>query len=379
MPKPSSVPVIPVSKPTLGAEELEEVRRVLESGWVSDGPAVRKFEEAFGRYIGVKHCVALSSATAALHLTWLALGVGPRDEVLVPDFTFPATGHSVFYVGARPRLVDIDLKTLNMDVEDARKKVRKNAKVVVPVHMAGNPVDLDALRELAEEEELILVEDAAQAHGTEFRGRKAGTFGRAAIFSFHGRKLITTGEGGAVVTDDGRLADRIRMLRSHGMTVHAWKRFTSVKHAVPTFEERGFNFRMSDIQAAVGIAQVRRLGSIIRRRREIARLYREGLSRLKNAVLPEEEPGGKHVYMAFPLLLKRGVSRGGLMARLREDGVGTALVSYAQCVQPTFRELRQACPRSVHAFRHALAIPMFDGLTDAQVGHVVERVRATIG
>lgn len=370
---------IPISRPSFGPEEVRAVARVLESGWVSDGPVVRQFEDAFARYLGMKHCIAVSSGTAALHLTLMALDIGPGDEVLVPDFTFPATGHAVFYVGAKPRLVDIDSRTLNIDCSLLRGQNRRNVRAVVPVHLAGNPADMDALREISREHDWVLIEDAAQALGAEFRGQKVGTFGRASCFSFHGRKLITTGEGGAIVTNDSSLAQRLRILRSHGMSSHAWKRFTSAQHAVPSFVELGYNFRISDIQAAVGLCQIEKLDRIIQRRKEIARIYRDELATLKGAVLPDEQARGTNVYFAFLLLLQPGISRSRVMADLQRDGIGTVLGSYALCVQGTFRHLRQRCPRSIRAFHRAMAIPLYGGMTDAQVRYVIERVRARIG
>ena len=362
-----------LARPQTDEAEIEEIRGVLQSGYLTQGPKVAEFEGLVAARLGVTHAFAVTSATTALHLTLVALEIGPGDEVLVPDFTFPATANVVVQQGARPVLVDIDLATFAMDPADLARKVTPRARAVVPVHPFGLPADMDPILEVAAEHGLSVVEDAACALGAEYRGQPTGTLGLAGCFSFHPRKSITTGEGGMIVTSDEPLADRIRLLRSHG-GVRQGGRFI--------FEEAGFNYRMSDILAAVGVAQIGKLDAMLAQRRAVAALYDralEGASLVRTPICP---PGTTHTYQSYVVLLDATVDRDAVIARLAADGIETTLGTYALHAQPFFARTwgyrAGEIPNSFRAFSSSLALPLHGGITPSQVEEVVESLKAAV-
>ena len=276
-------PKIPVAEPDLSQLEEQFLVEAIRSGWVSSiGPFIDRFEREFAAFCGVRHCVALANGTVALHVALLAAGVGPGDEVIVPDMTFVATAAAVRHVGAEPVLVDVDCDTLTLDVELTKRAITPRTKAIIPVHLFGVPADMVALRALANERNLFLLEDAAEAHGAKIGGRPVGSLGDAATFSFYGNKLITTGEGGCVVTDDTGLAERIRFLKDHAMS-------KSRRYYHP---EVGFNYRMTNLQAALGCAQIARFPEMLARRMAVLTEYRrqlEGLPLRLNPVVSGRE------------------------------------------------------------------------------------------
>src|SRR5512136_786801 len=250
---------LPFSAPTIDDDEINEVVDSLRTGWITTGPKVKRFEEAFKAYVGSPYAVPLSSATAGLHLVMLALGLGPSDEVITTPMTFAATVSMIVQAGAKPVLADIDPDTLNIDTEKVREKITARTKAIVPVHFAGQPCDLDELFALAKEFNLHVIEDAAHAVGTEYKGKRIGSFDSVSVFSFHPIKNITTGEGGMVCTGDEPLAEEISLLRFHGMSREAWKRYEA--RGTPNYDIMlpGFKYNMMDIQAALGIHQLAKL------------------------------------------------------------------------------------------------------------------------
>jgi len=267
---------IPLTRPYFDSEELEEIQKVLDSGWVTQGPKVKEFEDKIADYLGVKYAIAVTNCTSALHLALLCIGIKGGDEVLVADYTFPATGHAVLYCRAKPVFVDTDLKTYNINPELIEEKITERTKAIIPVHTFGQPAKMDKIMEIAEDYNLKVIEDAACALGAKYKNRYAGTIGDIGCFSFHARKGITTGEGGMVVTNNKNLAEKIRMLSVFGMT-SAWDREKSAEFMIPEFTELGYNYKMSDITAAVGVAQLRKLDRIIERKRELAKYWDEKL------------------------------------------------------------------------------------------------------
>ena len=267
---------IPLLKPYFDSEEIEEIQKVLDSGWVSQGPKVKEFEDRIAEYLGVKYAIAVTNCTSALHLALLSIGVKEGDEVLVADYTFPATGHAVLYCRAKPIFVDIDLKTYNIHPESIEEKITERTKAIIPVHTFGQPAEMDEIMNIAEDYNLKVIEDTACALGAKYKNTYAGTIGDVGCFSFHARKGITTGEGGMVITDNKTLAAKIRNLSVFGMT-SAWDREKSTGFIIPEFTEVGYNYKMSDITAAVGVAQLRKLDKIIERKRELAKYWDEKL------------------------------------------------------------------------------------------------------
>src|SRR5215467_2143536 len=277
--------MIPVMRPWLGQEEAAAAAEAVASGWIAQGPRVREFEEAFAAAIGAPHAVAVSSCTAALHLALIAAGIGQGDEVIVPSLSFIATANAVRYVGAQPVFADVDLATQNLTPQTVAPHLTRRTRAVILVDQAGIPADLDAMRALCDPLQVALIEDAACAAGSVYQGRPVGAGAKQAAFSFHPRKLLTTGEGGMLTTSDQTIAARLRRLREHGMDVSAADRHRSQQPMIERYLEVGFNFRMTDVQAAIGLVQLRKLGQMVARRRALARRYAELLSGIPGLLL----------------------------------------------------------------------------------------------
>ena len=321
------------------------------------------------------YAFATTSATTALHLSLVALGIGPGDEVLVPDFTFPATANVVVQQGATPVLVDIDLETLHDRLPRISSgRITPRARAIMPVHPFGLPADMVRSARSRERHGLAVVEDAACALGATYRGRQVGGFGIAGCFSFHPRKSITTGEGGMITTADDELADRIRLLRSHG-GVREEGRFP--------FEAAGFNYRLSDILAAVGVAQMRKLDAFLAARRGVAAWYDRALAGIGGVRLPVTPPGSTHTYQSYVVLLDEGIDRDDVIAALRAEGIETTIGTYALHDQPFFArtyDLRAGDrPRSHRAFTSSLALPLHGGMREDEVSDVTDALTRAIG
>ncbi len=363
-------PMIPLARPFFDRAELDEVAKVLDSRWVAQGPKCKEFEDRFAAYIGAPYAVSLSSCTAALHLALLALGVGKGDDVLVSDFTFPATGNAVLHAGARPVFVDIQRDTYNLDPVDLEKKITPRSKAIILVHAFGNPADLDAVLAVAARHGLSVVEDAACAHGAKYAGRKVGTFGDVACFSFHARKNMTTGEGGMITTGRKDLADHVRKLATHGIDV-AWNREDAREFTVPVFDEVGYNYRLSDIASAVGIAQLAKLDALIQTRTRLARYYDAKLKEPGFAVPQRALENATPIYQSYVVLLDADIPRNQLINRMRERGIQTTIGTYASHIQPAYGKT-DACPTSLDVFNRTLALPLFYEMTERQVDQVVD-------
>ena len=340
--------------PAVGDEELAEIREVLESGQLTMGPKVAEFEELLAAAVGTPHAVAVSSGTAALHVGVLALGLAPGDEVLVPAYTFPATGNVVALAGATPVLVDVDPLTMNMDPEAAHARVTPRTKAILAVHLFGRPAPLDAYPELP------VLEDAAGALGALRAGRPCGSLGVLGCFSFHPRKIVTTGEGGAVTTADDALAERVRSLRHHG-----W----SPSDAYVDMPAPAFNYRLADVLAALGIPQLRRLAELHEAYERIARGYAERLAHL-DVVLPGTDPGDVHGWQAYVIQVD---DRDRVMERLRAEGVQCQIGTYALHRLGAYRD-QGSFPGADAAFERALALPLHPRLS----GDELDRVAAAL-
>ncbi len=363
-----------LARPHTDEAEIEEVRAVLASGYLTQGPKVAEFESLVAARVGTPHAFATTSATTALHLTLAALGIGPGDEVLVPDFTFPATANVVVQQGAVPVLVDIDLDTFGVNAADLERKVTARTRAIMPVHAFGLSADMGPVMEIAKRHGLAVIEDAACALGATYRGRPCGSIGTAGCFSFHPRKSITTGEGGMIVTGDEALAARITLLRSHG-GIRERGRFT--------FEAAGFNYRLSDILAAVGVAQVRKLDQMLAMRRRVAGWYDQALAGASGLRLPVTPEWGEHTYQSYVVLLDAALDRDSVIEQLRRDGIESTLGTYALHAQPYFSQTLEMQPgelaNSFRAFASSLALPLHAGLEVGHVDYVTERLRETIG
>ena len=356
---------IPLLRPYFDSEELEEVKKVLDSGWVSQGPKVKEFEGKIAEYLGVKYAIATTNCTSALHLALLSIDVKTGGEVLVADFTFPATGHAVLYCGAKPIFVDVDSKTYNLDVDLIEEKITERTKAIIPVHTFGQPAQMDKIMEIAEEYNLKVIEDAACALGAKYKDLYAGTIGTVGCFSFHARKGITTGEGGMAVTDNKNLAEKIRNLSVFGMT-SAWNREKSDKFIIPEFTQVGYNYKMSDIAAAIGVAQLKRLDKIIKRKQELARYWDEKLQDMEFIESPYVSENVTHVYQSYIALVDKHINRNKLIELLMKKGVQTQIGTYASHIQPVYNS-NQECPKSYQTFNRSLALPMYYTLTEGDI------------
>jgi dTDP-4-amino-4,6-dideoxygalactose transaminase len=344
--------VIRLALPDAGDAELAEIAAVIESGQLTMGPKVGEFEELLAHAAGAEHAVAVSSGTAALHVGVLAAGLGPGDEVLVPAYTFPSTANVVALVGARPVLVDVDPVTMNIDPEDAARRVTPHTRAILAVHLFGRPARLEELPELS------LIEDAAGALGASYRGRPCGGLGVLGCFSFHPRKIVTTGEGGAVTTDDADLAERARSLRHHG-----W----SPSDGYEDMPAGAYNYRLSDVLCALGIPQLRRLDELLAARERVAAGYAERLGGL-DVVLPQADEGDRHGLQAYVIQVDR---RDAVMEGLRAQGIQCQIGTYALHRLGAYRA-QGPFPGADAAFERALALPLHSRLGDGDLDRMAE-------
>ncbi|RCV62774.1 dTDP-4-amino-4,6-dideoxygalactose transaminase [Methanophagales archaeon] len=367
---------IPLLRPYFDSEELEEIKIVLDSGWVSQGPKVKEFEDKIAEYLDVKYAIAVTNCTSALHLALLGIGVKEGDGVLVADFTFPATGHVVLYCGAKPVFVDIDLKTYNINPESIEEKISDKTKAIIPVHTFGQPAEMGPIMEIAEKFNLKVIEDAACALGAKYKNNYAGTIGDIGCFSFHARKGMTTGEGGMVVTDDESLADRIRKLSVFGMT-SAWDREKSAEFIIPEFTDLGYNYKLSDISAAVGVAQLKKLDKIIERKRELAKYWNEKLEEIELIDAPYVSKNVKHIYQSYVALIDKAINRNKLIDALTKKGVQTQIGTYASHIQPVYNSTDK-CPNSLDIFNRSLALPMYYMLKEEDIDVAVAHLKKAV-
>ncbi|MBI5583959.1 MAG: DegT/DnrJ/EryC1/StrS family aminotransferase [Deltaproteobacteria bacterium] len=373
--------MIPVNEPSIGREELARVTACVKSNWISSqGKFLKELEDEFARYCGVRFGISTTNGTAALHLALAALSIGPGDEVLVPTFTMAATAFAVCYCGARPVFIDAEPETFSLDVNRVADYLRRQekkgtlrVKAVIPVHLYGHPMDLDPLLELARRYSLAVVEDAAEAHGAEYKGKKCGGLGDLGCFSFYANKIITTGEGGMVVTDNPRLADRARSLKD--LAHDPGKRFRHI--------ELGFNYRMTNLQAAVGIAQLKKIDRHIQQKRWMAGEYTRRLESLPGLTLPQEKSWAKNVYWMYGLLVEPefGLTRDQLMAYLKEKGVDTRSFFIPMHLQPVFTQGRYKAKRNgpfpvaEEIAQKGLYLPSGLTLTESQIQYVCRQMK----
>ncbi|MCM3534316.1 DegT/DnrJ/EryC1/StrS family aminotransferase [Cellulosimicrobium cellulans] len=368
---------VALGQPTVGEEELAAVAGVFESGWLSGaGPACLGLEADFAQVAGVPHVLATSNCGSALHLALLALGAGPGDEVIVGDYTFPATGHSVMWTGAKPVFADVRPDIWSMDPAAVEAAITPRTVGIVAVDVFGQPADYDELRAIADKHGLWLVEDAACAAGATYKGRPAGSLADVAAFSFHGRKGITAGEGGALVSARADLVDHARKLHTYGIAP-AIVRDASTELPVPSFDELGYNYRLSDISAAIMRVQVRRLPQLLENRTKAAAGYATLLGDLEQVTLPVELEDRTHPWQSYVLTLDPGLDRGAVALALRSRGVGCNFGTYASHVQPLYGAT-EACPVSADLFARHIAIPMHANLTDDDVEYVAQVVREVV-
>jgi dTDP-4-amino-4,6-dideoxygalactose transaminase len=369
---------VPFARPRFYGGEAEALAAVIESGWVSQGPRVQEFEQAFAERVGAEHAIATTNCTTALHLALYAAGVRPGDEVIVPSLSFIATANAVWHCGATPVFTDIDPRTYNLDPVAARRAITPRTKAIMPVHQIGLPADMDAFLALGREHDVAIVEDAACAIGAEYKGRRIGSLGPPACFSLHPRKVITTGEGGMITTNDAALADRLRKLRQHAMDLSDLARHSATDIVFEAYPERGWNCRMTDLQAALGLRQLAALDEILAERRRQAERYTAALTTVPGILVPHEPEGIVRTWQSYAVRVSAGgpVDRTELMRRLLHDGVATRRGVMAIHHERAYAGADVLLPHTEAAAREALMLPLFPGLEDAQQDYVIDRLAA---
>ena len=371
---------LPYGHQWIDESDIEAVVEVLRSDWVTTGPKVAEFEAKLADYVGAKYAVVFSSGTAALHAAVFAARIGPGDEVITTPMTFAATANCVFYQGGKPVFADVQPDTLNIDPEEIGKKVTSRTKAIIPVDYTGQPCDLNEIKEIARKHGLIVIEDAAHALGATYQGRRIGSLSDMTIFSFHPVKLITTGEGGAVVTDEPELARRLRIFRNHGITTEARER----EEAGDWFYEMvylGYNYRLTDIQCALGLSQMNKLDSWLARRREIARRYDEafaGLPEIMTPVVKDDRSSAWHLYVIRLNLERLQVGRTEVFAALRAENIGVNVHYIPVYWHPYYQGLgykQGLCPIAEASYERLISLPIFPGMSDHDVEDVIKAVK----
>jgi dTDP-4-amino-4,6-dideoxygalactose transaminase/nucleoside-diphosphate-sugar epimerase len=378
---------LPFALPLIGRDEEEEVLECMRSGWMTTGPRTKRFEQMLATYAGAKHAIAVNSCTAALHVSLAALGVGPGDEVITTAITFPATANVIVHQGATPVLVDVDPTTLNMDPQAVAAAVTARTKAIIPVHMAGQPVEMDAIYAIARRHGLAVIEDAAHGIGAEYHGEKIGNLPGtlATCYSFYPIKNMTTIEGGAILTNDDAFAEQCRLYSLHGISKDAWKRYSNAGYQHWETLLPGFKYNMTDIQAAVGIHQLPKLDGFIQIRERYARIYQEALADLPEIETLRRVEGVRHAWHLFIILLRLDrlrLDRDGFMEALRRENIGTGVHFRSLHLQPYYRQalgLRpEDLPQAAAVSDRLLSLPLYPKMTERDVLDVVEAVRKLV-
>ncbi len=375
-------PLIPITLPYLGEEEAQAAANAIRTGWIAQGPMVATFERALAERLRVDHVVATSNCTTSLHLALLCSGIGPGDEVIVPSFTFIATTNSVLYVGATPVFVDIDPLRYTLDPAKVEAAITERTRAIIPVDQIGLAADLDPILAIARRHGLHVIEDAAPALGATYRGRPVGAISPVTCFSFHPRKSITTGEGGVIATNDADLAARARVLRSHGASISDLARHQASTVTIEAYEELGYNYRMTDIQAAIGIEQLKKLDDVLARRRRLADRYNAQLAGLDGIATPYSPDNAPHTYQSYCVRLDptRTPPREMIMARMLERGIATRRGVMAIHEEPYYvaRCGRVSLPVTEAATRETLLLPLYATMTEAEQDRVIAALREAL-
>lgn len=369
-------------KPDLLQSEIDEVVATLESGWIGTGPRVARFEREFCNYIGAKYAVAVSSCTAALHLSLLEYGIGPGDEVITSPMTFASTANVIVLVGATPVFVDIDRNTQNIDPDLIQSAITPRTKAIIPVHYAGRPCEMTSILEIAQHHGLVVIEDAAHAIGAQYQGRNIGTLGDLTAFSFYVTKNVVTGEGGMLTLEDGAQADHIQMMSHHGISKDAWKRYSEEGHQHYEVIEPGYSYNMTDLEAAIGIHQLARLESNIERREEIWKIYDQAFVDLPVTPPAPVPPGIRHARHLYTLLIDidaLDITRDEFLHALKQENIGAGVHFISLHLHSYYRKTYgfrpQDYPHALHVSERTISLPLSSTLSDEDVADVIGTLR----
>lgn len=372
--------MIPYGRQTIEEDDIQAVIEVLKSDYLTTGPKIAEFEKMVADYVGAKYAVAISNGTAALHAACFAAGIGEGDEVITTPLTFAASSNCVLYCGGTPVFADVDPKTYNIDPEDIKRKITARTKAIIAVHLAGQPCDMDAIHAIAEEHNLIVIEDGAHALGSEYKGKKVGALSDMTTFSFHPVKPITTGEGGMIVTDDEQLYEKLVLFRSHGITRDE---NLMTRNEGPWFYQQlelGYNYRMTDIQCALGCSQMKKIDRFLERRRELVKRYEKAFADCSNIVTPYQLPetnSGWHLY----IVQVKNCDRREVFEALRREGIGVNVHYIPVYYHPYYQEHGYQgvhCKNAEEIYEHMISLPLYPGLTDEQQDEVIEKIKKLV-
>lgn len=372
---------IPYALPMMDDEEIKEVVDTIKSNWLSKGPKTIEFEKQIKEYVHAEHAIGLNSCTAGLHLAQLAVGIGPGDEVITTPYTFVASANTIIHTGAKPVFVDIDPVTMNIDVTKIEEKITSKTKAIIPVHFAGYPCDMDPIMEIAKKHNLIVIEDAAHAIYTQYKGKMIGSIGDFTCFSYYATKNLATGEGGMVMTNNEEYADKIRVMSLHGMSKNAWNRYSGKGSWFYEVEYPGYKYNMTDVQAALGLVQLKKLESMQKTREEYAMMYNEAFANIGGFTTPHHDNINRHAWHLYVLRMdnsKFKIDRAEFIEKLGEKGIGTSVHFIPIPMHPYYKEIGyniEDYPNALQAYEGAISLPLYPKMTKEQVQQVIEAVK----
>ncbi|MDY6876704.1 MAG: DegT/DnrJ/EryC1/StrS aminotransferase family protein [Chloroflexota bacterium] len=385
MDAPVREPFLPFNQPDIEQAEIDEVVDTLRSGWITTGPKTKEFERLFAAYVGSHHAIAVNSCTGGLHVALAAAGIGPGDEVIVPTMTFCATANVVVHLGATPIIVDVEPGTLNINPQRFEAAITPRTKAVIPVHLYGHPCNMDRIAEIARAHRLLVIEDAAHAIGSEWRGRRVGTLSPATVFSFYATKNLTTAEGGMITTDDDEYAEKMRIWTLHGISHDAWKRYSAEGSWYYEVVAPGFKYNLTDIQAALGLHQLERIEMMTQQRAELRARYDAGLGELQEINLPVCRHHIRHAWHLYPIRLRLDrltIDRAAFIEMLKAEGIGTSVHFIPLHRQPYYRDRFGLAPSDFPvaeaAYQSLISLPLYTRMTVQDVDDVVEAIRRVI-
>jgi dTDP-4-amino-4,6-dideoxygalactose transaminase len=377
--------LLPFHQASIGEEEVKEIIQTLNSGWLTTGQKTRLFEKTFADYIGCKHAIGLNSCTSGLHLSLVVSGVSSGDEVITSPITFPATTNVIVHQNAKPVFVDVEPETLNINCSEIESKINDSTKAILPVHFAGHPCDMDTIISLAQKHNLTVIEDAAHALESKYHGNKIGAIGNFTAFSFYATKNITTGEGGMLTTNDDHYADKLRILSLHGISKNAWKRYGKEGFQHWELLMPGYKYNMFDVQASLGIHQIKKVESFLNRRVQIVKKYNDAFEKTEEIQLLKPESNIKHAHHLYVIVIKTEnlkVSRDKVLNEIQKRGIGVAVHFRSLHLQPFFKQhfnyKKGMFPQAEYLSDRVISLPLYPKMTDEDVSRVIETVLSVL-